>query len=110
VIVVKGGERSVAARPSHFGEMPNRTFGNRQNRPSHWLAPSAFRALCGHSVSLQEDGRPPSRSRARGPILPFIQDAFAAVQPHQTGHSLMAQHFRAVEAVSAGQAADIEPP
>lgn len=39
-------------------------------------------------------------------ILTFIPDAFAAVQPHQTGHSFMAQHFQAVEVVSARQAAD----
>jgi len=43
---------------------------------------------------------------ATGPILTFIPDAFAAAQPHQTGHSFMAQHFQAVEVVSARQAAD----
>ncbi|MCO8145192.1 hypothetical protein NHN26_08130 [Rhodovulum tesquicola] len=43
---------------------------------------------------------------ACGPKRTFIPDAFAAVQPHQTGHSFMAQHFQAVEVVSARQAAD----
>ena len=45
-------------------------------------------------------------SNASGPLLPFIKDAFAAVQPHQTSPSSTAQHFRTVEVGSTDQAAD----
>lgn len=47
--------------------------------------------------------REEAADEASGPLLPFIGDAFAAVQLHQTSHSCIEQYFPRVKVGSAGQ-------
>ncbi|OOY07291.1 hypothetical protein BMI89_18860 [Thioclava sp. F36-7] len=57
---------------------------------------------CGVAASLSWD--PPGRIDALGPELPFIIDAFAAMQLHQISHTCIAQHLRMGKVCSADEA------